>query len=159
MRNRKLAFENLEGRALLAAEPILLADINQALYPGNGGDTSMIAQIGNHILFAASTRTTGKSLWTSDGTEEGTYILSFVTPIPEADGFINAGNLVYFRGSDSVLGEALWKSDGTPEGTVLVADIAPGFTNPRFSSFKLHDRSDVVFRGKPESAGKRLVAI
>ncbi|MDF9794768.1 ELWxxDGT repeat protein [Catalinimonas alkaloidigena] len=84
----------------------------------------------NRLFFIASTHEFGRELWTSDGTEEGTFMLVDSKP-GEEDGFrtyedVNfhaVGGRLMFAGFDEVNGRELWKSDGTTEGTALVKDI------------------------------------
>ncbi|MEO0333399.1 MAG: hypothetical protein AAF223_17230, partial [Bacteroidota bacterium] len=82
------------------------------------------------LYFTAETDEFGRELWTSDGTEEGTFMLVDLRP-GEEDGFPfgddrnfqDVGGQLMFAGFDEVNGRELWKSNGTPEGTTLVEDI------------------------------------
>ena len=82
------------------------------------------------LYFTAETDEFGRELWTSDGTEEGTFMLVDLRP-GEEDGFPfgddrnfqDVGGQLMFLGFDEVNGRELWKSDGTTEGTTLVEDI------------------------------------
>jgi ELWxxDGT repeat protein len=77
-------------------------------------------------------------LWSSDGTDAGTWVqpaadLSPGIRTPEAlwlpghpRSFVALGTDVFFQASDPVHGAELWKSDGTPEGTALLRDLYPG---------------------------------
>ncbi len=69
------------------------------------------------------------TLWKSDGTAEGTAMLTVVcidSEPTEPNHLVNAGATLYFFATDRTHGEELWKSDGTDAGTVLVKDTNPG---------------------------------
>jgi ELWxxDGT repeat protein len=86
-----------------------------------------ITVVGSRVFFVNSS--SGRALWTSDGTETGTvhvadvnasgawYSLSLLGAI--------AGHL-YFTDDDGVHGTELWVSDGTAAGTRIVHDVNPG---------------------------------
>lgn len=81
-------------------------------------------------FFTAQPGPGGARLFTSDGTEVGTFALPPVNALGDAA----IGNLtptrrggkVYFTADDGVHGLELWVSDGTPEGTAMVQDLWPG---------------------------------
>lgn len=66
-----------------------------------------------------------RSLWTTDGTTEGTgpaaAIPSQSSPYPLL--LTKAGERLFFVGNDGRFGAELWTSDGTSEGTQVVFDI------------------------------------
>lgn len=72
-------------------------------------------------------------LWISDGTSDGTVLLSTV-PLAYGNRLTVAGGILYFTGLYKEYWEGvgprfdaeLWRSDGTPEGTRVAADIATG---------------------------------
>jgi ELWxxDGT repeat protein len=81
----------------------------------------------NGVLYF--TDRSGNSLWTSDGTGDGTREVSNF-PVDATVPFVNVGGTLYFsgahgRGFDGS-GFELWRSDGTQAGTLPVADIYPG---------------------------------
>lgn len=73
-----------------------------------------------------------RSLWTSDGTQEGTFkVREFVSPSPggfpaRLEELIGLGETLFFTVDTADLGEELWRSDGTAAGTLPVADLRPG---------------------------------
>ena len=78
---------------------------------------------------------TGNELWTSDGTDVGTFRVKDINPTPFIGGmtgalnlgrFVVLGDSMFFAANEGENGFELWKSDGTEAGTVLVADINPG---------------------------------
>ena len=105
------------------------------LRPGNAsGLPTEITSVNGRLFFTTPARIGIKdaiSVWASDGTPEGTYLLRTYerpplnTIIPERQLFTDVNRVVYFKTYDGVHGEELWKSDGTAEGTVLLKDIHP----------------------------------
>jgi ELWxxDGT repeat protein len=86
---------------------------------------------GDYLFFVAARVGQNLQLWKSDGTNEGTIVLSETMAGPYYLADING--TLFFTGFDSAHGYELWKSDGTPEGTKLVTCIQvrraqiPGF--------------------------------
>jgi ELWxxDGT repeat protein len=82
----------------------------------------------NGTLFFSATTTgnTPNSLWTSDGTEEGTVPFDI---LPNGWSNINSvtssGNYFFFNATHPAHGQELWISDGTPGGTVML-ELEPG---------------------------------
>lgn len=73
------------------------------------------------------------SLWTSDGTSDGTFRVGQFVATPGPFGFREyidwltpIEDRVYFAADDGIHGRELWTSDGTEQGTVMIADLAPG---------------------------------
>ena len=85
--------------------------------------------LNDKLIFTASTETV-RTIWTSDGTAEGTLPLfnegempgsfTFQNDLPAIDGFL------FFSGRTDEHGYELWKTDGSAEGTAMVMDIYPG---------------------------------
>ncbi len=82
----------------------------------------------NDLLVFTAADSTGRKVWRSDGTEEGTQLL---IDIEANRGFINANGTLFFTATDKEHGLELWRTDGTSEGTQLVEDI---FVGPNDSS-------------------------
>ncbi|MFN0054661.1 MAG: ELWxxDGT repeat protein [Planctomycetales bacterium] len=80
----------------------------------------------NGTLFFTASDQNGRSLWTSDGTEEGTEVVANVSP---ASLTVVNGTLFFTASFDATTGNELWVSDGTAAGTTLVKDIFPGSTS------------------------------
>lgn len=96
----------------------------------DGVDVTASAVImGDRVYFAARDVPTNFELWTSDGTEDGTYMVRDIWPggFGSNPGYFTVlGDILYFRANDGTHGYELWRSDGTEEGTYLVKDINPG---------------------------------
>ncbi len=76
-----------------------------------------------YILYDVNTA--ANTLWRSDGTAAGTYVLR--QNLSYNSYIAAAGNTVYFAAGDNEHGLELWKSNGTVAGTKMVKDIQPGF--------------------------------
>lgn len=106
----------------------LLKDINPCAsnLPSEPKDIVAINEI---IYFTASTPTTGREVWRSDGTAAGTILLKDIYPGVEtgqAEGLTSMGGMLYFSAFDPDHGKELWASNGTSAGTKRVKDIIPG---------------------------------
>lgn len=90
---------------------------------------------GNFIVYndlvyfsARENLTIGTTLWSTDGTEEGTEYITDIsaTGTPNFSNFVLFNDLIYFEAGSGEYGRELWKTDGTHDGTSLVIDIQPG---------------------------------
>ncbi len=127
-RRQRLLVEMLEDRRLLASDLPPLLDINVT---SNllGSDPTRFVDVEGTAFFTATTPTTGRELWKSDGTVEGTVLVKDVRAgniDSSISNMINVDGILYFAANDGIHGYELWKSDGTSDGTVLVKDIHPG---------------------------------
>jgi ELWxxDGT repeat protein len=80
------------------------------------------------LYFFATTRDTGRELWTSDGTTEGTHLVVDLNPGPGnatggSGGLTVFNGLLYFGATNGQTGFVLWQTDGTAEGTQLAANV------------------------------------
>jgi ELWxxDGT repeat protein len=80
------------------------------------------------LYFAADDGVTGRELWRSDGTAEGTRMLADIHPTASSSPrFLTvAGGRLFFSADDGTHGRELWQSDGTAGATTLVGDVLPG---------------------------------
>ena len=81
------------------------------------------------VLFAANDGVSGRELWRTDGTPQGTALVRDIRAGPRGANIfqlVAAGGKVYFGADDGISGNELWESDGTEAGTHLVKDIAAG---------------------------------
>ena len=128
-----------------------------------GGAQSRIGsfqRLGEALLFWANDGTSGRELWRTDGTAEGTYLVKDVVP-GAADGSVSfgvwigvVGNLALFRSPEDVGGElrpALWATDGSEEGTVRV--FPANVMSPDATFVELGDGSYALFVGQTEAQG------
>jgi ELWxxDGT repeat protein len=105
--------EPLEARTLLAGQ--LVRDINPAT---DHGYTWSFIEMDGVAYFAAEDGRTGRELWRSDGTAEGTWLVEDLVPGP-GDGFPNfltrLGDAILFNGPGG-----LWMTEAIGEGAVPV---------------------------------------
>lgn len=120
----------------------MVKDINPA--PGGGtsnaysSDPRWLVKFHNKLYFAADDGEHGRELWTSDGTEQGTFMVKDVVPPyfdPDFDQTFNYGSnpanltamngVLYFSTLETgpTPGSVLYKSDGTEQGTVALKRI------------------------------------
>ena len=84
------------------------------------------ASMGSTFFFEGSDGLTGRELWKSDGTAEGTVMVKDIYPGPMGSSprnLVAVGGTLFFSADDGNHGFELWKSDGTADGTVIVKDI------------------------------------
>ena len=119
---------------------------------------------GRLLFFGASFESPPRTgLWSTDGTEAGTVLLSpvleqtleLVLGIYGSPQWTRLGSRLLFRGWDPAHGFELWATDGTPGGTVLVRDIAPG-TGSSFPDFLTPVGSEVWFAANDGVHGDEL---
>jgi ELWxxDGT repeat protein len=104
----------------------LLKDINAGA--GNSSP-KVLAGLGNVLLLTADDGITGRELWRTDGTAEGTVQLRDIWPGASSSSpahLITVGNYELFTADDGTTGRELWGTDGTASGTVRLQDINPG---------------------------------
>ena len=90
---------------------------------------ALFAAAGNRLLLLADDGVNGIELWSSDGTEGGTFRVSDIAPgatTPFFDPYFQFtrppvfGDRLLLREYDPVLGYRLWRSDGTLAGTAMI---------------------------------------
>ncbi|HNQ78961.1 MAG TPA: hypothetical protein PKJ37_02465 [Acidobacteriota bacterium] len=127
----------------------------------------LLASINGILLFVAGDGTP-RSLWRSDGTEEGTSIIGNILPINDGccitpEYYEEIDGVLFFSATNGTDGYELWKSDGTEAGTVLVKDINSGasssypeyLTNVNGTLF--FGASDTLWKSDGTEAGTLLV--
>jgi ELWxxDGT repeat protein len=124
-----------------AAGTALFKDINTGFgtqYPGYPDSSSPyhLTAAGDRLFFTAFTSTTGRELWTSDGTVDGTHLVKdIVDETPYHATYDGVSSLqfsvmsaveddLYFTTWEPGTGVELWHSDATEDGTAVVRDIA-----------------------------------
>lgn len=99
-----------------------------------------MAPLGSQLIFMHYTQANGYALWKSDGTPQGTQLVSDPFTSPGNDfpsNFTPVGGLVVFGN-----GFDLWSTDGTAAGTVLISASTGGYD---FSAPLLVNGLDVMF--------------
>jgi uncharacterized protein (TIGR03437 family) len=111
---------------------LFLKDLNGFLFQ----PTPQIADLGGTLLFTtqqitplSSGSASHATLWTSDGTVDGTRLLKAFDPAPDENTpispFTNYLGALYFTVQAPTGQRELWKSDATESGTVMAIDL-PG---------------------------------
>ena len=144
--NDKLYFaanDGETGRALFVSDGTTEGtQLVKDIYPENNSQSrfyfrnlSNLTEFDDKLYFASDNGESGKELFVSDGTAEGTQLVKDIYPGEDPYGNKNASSphyltefdgKLYFTADDGVHGEELFVSDGTAEGTQLVKDIYPG---------------------------------
>ena len=117
---------------------MLVRDIHDVENDYYGSNPIPLAEINGTLLFFADDRVSGQKLWKTDGTVDGTVVVTDIWPTSEEDEFFPdestgparlvavLNDKVFFPANDGSSGTELWSSDGTPGGTAMVADLMPG---------------------------------
>lgn len=117
--NRGLAYpETLERRRLLAIEPVLVRDVNDAALAFDSPLTAF-----RDAVYFARTDEAGNELWTSDGTDAGTHLLVDLVPGSGSSyprSLVEINDQLYFVANDELGRTSLWISDGTESGTTAI---------------------------------------
>ena len=100
-------------------------------FGGPGGEVHEIVASGERIYLAVTTQATGRELWVSDGTAEGTRVLDLRTDNPRGSGVAHLTAIpdgIFFAVAAGPDGDGFepWVSGGTARNTFLVADLFPG---------------------------------
>ena len=113
--------------------------------------------LGDELYFAATDSAHGTQLWKSDGTAEGTVML---TDLADQSGGLNpsdltvVGKTLYFTAYDGQASAQLWESDGTVSGTTVIA--ANGSSGGRYPSDLVDVEGTLYFVGSDGSAGYQV---
>jgi ELWxxDGT repeat protein len=115
-----------------AAGTSLVHDFGEA--PASGGPRDQIAWNGR-LLFSARTSSTEAPLFSSDGSDAGTRVVS--EEAGWASGLARAGNQVFFEAFEPPTPDysffkslGLWKTNGSPAGTVRIGPGISGYRSP-----------------------------
>ena len=125
----------------------LVADINPNFvysYPegdrlfGRDSKPRYFIEFNGKLYFTADDGENGNELWVSDGTSEGTELLTDINPGSGSSyptGFTEFDGKLYFAADDGENGTELFVTNGTVEGTELLTDINPGLGSSDPNSF------------------------
>ncbi len=113
---------------------------------------SNLCAVGSTLYFLGNGLYSGRELWKSDGTFEGTTLVKDLVPGNNGAIYylVNLNGVLYFLAewTDDSYGYGLWKSDGTEDGTVMVADLGNSFF--AMPPVKVGDR---IFWGATDTQG------
>jgi ELWxxDGT repeat protein len=144
----------------------LVQDIN----PDGSSYPDSLVEFNDQLYFAADDGETGRALFASDGTIEGTQLVKDIFPENNSQSrfyFSKLSNLtefddkLYFASDNGESGTELFVSDGTAEGTQLVKDIFPGgdnYGNKNSSSpyYLTESNGKLYFTAQDDASGEEL---
>jgi ELWxxDGT repeat protein len=107
-------------------------------------------------LFMVVDGVDNSQLWRSDGTSDGTYVLSNAYSDTDYGQATVVGDRLFFLASSRDAGEELWVSDGTVAGTGLVRDIVPGTQGCSLANMVSVD--DTLYFSATDESGHRASA-
>lgn len=124
------AEDGVHGRELFVTDGTkagskLLLNIQRDRPGGLGSAPSDFVRLGRKALFVADDGITGRELWASNGTAQGTYRVADLLPGALGSAprqLVVSGSWVYFF-AKAGRREALYRTDGTAHGTTLVSDL------------------------------------
>lgn len=160
---RRLNFEAIEQRLLLAASPL---ELNVAAQFTNGSNPSNMLVIGSEAYFAANDGVHGVELWASNGTSAGTHLVRDINPgagDSSPASLTNVDGTLFFVANDGSSPTELWRSDGTSGGTQLVvtdtsASIFSSLENLTNVNGELYFSDDTsVWKSDGTSSGSSIV--
>lgn len=120
----------------------------------NGGNISNFSASDNYLIFSVFGNDYDLKPWVSNGTQEGTRLISNVSLQGTSAGyfeFVSVSDKTYFpAGYNSANGVELWSTDGTAFNTKMVKDLSHRFSGiltgrGKLSSTKLNDK--LIFAG------------
>lgn len=140
---RQLVIEALSAREMLAADFASIKEFPTRTILGDIFPTELVST-GNQAFFVAETPDSGPQLWRTDGTTEGTIVLTMsnafdpFTPGLQATFLEPINSKLIFPGYSEFEGTELWITDGTPNGTKPIKDLTLGPDSTSFGAFVVH---------------------
>lgn len=120
------------------------------------------------VYFCGEHRSLGKELFRSNGTHEGTFVVSDIDPGlggSNPSHFFILRDRLYFFAETASLGKELWRTDGTDEGTKLIKDTVLGSGSPELGQYVVSgnnvayfDVSNQIWRTDGSSEGTAALA-
>jgi ELWxxDGT repeat protein len=92
----------------------------------------------NYTYFLANDGNSGRELWRTDGTVNGTILLKDIFPGNQSStphNFFEINNKLYFIANNGINGKEIWETDGSTIGTKIVSIIENSVSDPNFSNF------------------------
>lgn len=139
----------------------MLKDIN----PSGSSDPLILSeQLDTYLLFMA-TDDIGMGLWSTDGTESGTRLLTHLEIVEYGYGgklhsykspITRIQDKLYIKATDEKGKFALWSTDGTPEGTKLAVDLNSIGINSVINLQSLNDK--IIFASEEKDWNASLWA-
>lgn len=144
--NNRLIFRHTyTGSAFPKTSMLAIWDLNgdsiRILQPLSGDmyqDPKNMSMLGTKVLFKAYNAKTGFEPWVTDGSGQGTFMLSDImngTATSDPSRFTAYNGLAFFGAANASYGREVWVTDGTQSGTRLLWDIEPGTSGSNPSGF------------------------
>ncbi len=148
---------------------LLVKDVNvganSSMYPVSNARSSALINVAGTLHFLANDGVSGRELWKSDGTTEGTVLVkdiyagaqgSMTNSQTESDWSpVAIGGSLFFRANSDLQGAEVWRSDGTAGGTVVVKDLPADSTNS-FTSISWLTNADGTLYFQAVTRNQRL---
>ncbi|NOK63453.1 MAG: hypothetical protein GFH25_541276n8 [Chloroflexi bacterium AL-N10] len=99
-----------------------------AVGPDGGSGPSGLTTVGEQLFFSFGDGRHGSELWTSDGTEAGTFMVADLFPGQrgsDPNNLTDFNDTLFFLALSENNMLSLWKSDGSPGGVTLVKELVP----------------------------------
>ncbi|MGB3799886.1 MAG: hypothetical protein WA952_08705 [Lewinella sp.] len=145
--------------ATSVAEPVI------ELNPNRDTIGLRTAQFFDDIIFytVSDPASRSVSLYRTDGSAEGTYLLRDSISGRSSNGFslgqvVASGDQYYFLADTPETGTELWRTDGTVEGTQLVDDLYPGPDSPDISQ-PIRRNNGVIFVADHPDYGQEVFIV
>ncbi|MBC7853148.1 MAG: hypothetical protein IAF94_06910, partial [Pirellulaceae bacterium] len=119
-RRRRLFFESLETRRVLAIDAALIQDISSG---GDSGPTGFV-QYGSHTYFRADDGVTGVELWRTDGSIASLFADLHPTSNSSPQLLSVANGKLFFTATTPTTNREVWATDGVSAPQVF--DVRPG---------------------------------
>ena len=135
------------GSLQIRAQALLL--VNSDMSP------EYLVDLNGTLFFKAGTGPLNMKLWKSNGSKEGTVLVTNVNLGYPGERLVRSNNTLLFSANGGNSDFELWKSDGTAKGTVLVKDIYPGI-NPSSPSYLTDVNGTLYFSANDGINGAEL---
>jgi len=137
----------------------MVRDIAPVMGENPSSTPSQLYAAGALLYFTARSGATGTELWRSDGTDDGTFMVSDLFPGPASGNpgnFCALGDALLFSAETPNHGIELWRTGGTAASTVLVKEFAAGAKSGSPTGMVAINEKQAVFSAWDEVYGVEL---
>jgi len=123
----------------------------------DGSEPRYFTVFNNKVFFQAGYSCAGTQLFVTDGTEEGTIMLTETgTGDRNPSGFTEFHNKLFFSCQNNMYAAQLWVTDGTPDSTYEFKVFGNGYNGRLFSFFPIIYKDKLYFSAAIDSIGNEL---